>query len=86
MLSYTVPETHEKPVNHGLFLFLAVPCCPTLSLLSLYAMVYAGHISITCGHTRMKRTDIKRRPLSDTVLSKLEPELKTYRELDGNGL
>lgn len=34
----------------------------------------------------MKRTDIKRRPLSDTVLAKLEPELKTYRELDSNGL
>jgi hypothetical protein len=26
----------------------------------------------------MKRTDIKRRPLSDTVLANLEPELKEY--------
>ena len=34
----------------------------------------------------MKRTDIKRRPLSDTVLANLEPELKEYRELDGEGL
>ena len=34
----------------------------------------------------MKRTDIKRRPLSDTVLPNLEPELKEYRELDGDGL
>ena len=34
----------------------------------------------------MKRTDIKRRPLSDTVLANLEPELKEYRELDGDGL
>jgi len=34
----------------------------------------------------MKRSEIKRRPLSDTVLSNLESELKDYRELDGNGL
>ncbi|MFL9555763.1 tyrosine-type recombinase/integrase [Acinetobacter baumannii] len=34
----------------------------------------------------MKRSEIKRRPLSDTVLSNLESELKDYRELDGHGL
>lgn len=34
----------------------------------------------------MKRTDIKRLPLSYTVLANLEPELKEYRELDGDGL
>lgn len=34
----------------------------------------------------MKRTEIKRRPLSDTVLANLEAEEKEYRELDGNGL
>lgn len=34
----------------------------------------------------MKRNEIKRRPLSDTVLANLEPECKEYRELDGNGL
>ncbi|MCE8053185.1 tyrosine-type recombinase/integrase [Halomonas daqingensis] len=34
----------------------------------------------------MKRSQIKRRPLADTVLSSLEPEAKEYRELDGNGL
>lgn len=34
----------------------------------------------------MKRTDIKRRPLADTVLATLEPESKEYRELDGDGL
>jgi len=38
------------------------------------------------GYKKMKRTDIKRRPLADTVLATLEPELKEYRELDGNGL
>ena len=34
----------------------------------------------------MKRSQIKRRPLADTVLASLEPEDKDYRELDGNGL
>ncbi|MCU4495796.1 tyrosine-type recombinase/integrase [Acinetobacter ursingii] len=34
----------------------------------------------------MKRAEIKRRPLSDTVLANLEPEEREYRELDGNGL
>lgn len=34
----------------------------------------------------MKRSDIKRRPLADTVLATLEPEAKEYRELDGNAL
>ncbi|MBI6668356.1 integrase [Pseudomonas syringae] len=34
----------------------------------------------------MKRSEIKRRPLSDTTLAGLEPELKEYRELDANGL
>ncbi|WP_278959381.1 tyrosine-type recombinase/integrase [Aquipseudomonas alcaligenes] len=34
----------------------------------------------------MKRSEIKRRPLADTVLATLEPESSAYRELDGNGL
>lgn len=34
----------------------------------------------------MKRTAIKKRPLSDTTLVSLEPEDKDYRELDSNGL
>lgn len=34
----------------------------------------------------MKRTEIKRRPLSDTTIAGLEPETKEYRELDGSGL
>lgn len=34
----------------------------------------------------MKRSQIKRRPLADTVLAALEPEAKVYREHDGNGL
>ena len=34
----------------------------------------------------MKRSEIKKRPLSPAVLDGLEPELKEYRELDGSGL
>lgn len=34
----------------------------------------------------MKRSQIKRRPLADTVLASLEPEEKEFRELDGDGL
>ena len=34
----------------------------------------------------MKRKDIKRRPMADTVLATLEAEPTEYRELDGNGL
>lgn len=35
---------------------------------------------------KMKRSEIKRLPLSDTALFGLEPEEKVYREKDGNGL
>ncbi len=34
----------------------------------------------------MRRSEIKRRPLADTVLASLEPDDKEYREVDGNGL
>lgn len=34
----------------------------------------------------MKRSEIKKRPMADTVLASLEPEDKEYRELDGAGL
>jgi hypothetical protein len=34
----------------------------------------------------VKRSEIKRRPLSDTALASIEPETREYRELDGNGL
>lgn len=34
----------------------------------------------------MKRSEIKRRPLADTVLATLEPDDKEYRELDGSSL
>lgn len=34
----------------------------------------------------MKRNEIKKRPMADTVLASLEPAATEYRELDGNGL
>lgn len=34
----------------------------------------------------MKRSAIKKRPLSDTTLLNLEPENKDYRERDSNSL
>lgn len=34
----------------------------------------------------MKRSQIKRRPLADTVIVSLEPEVREYRELDSDGL
>ena len=43
-------------------------------------------ISRTEGYTDVKRSEIKRRPLSDTVLASIEPETREYRELDGSGL
>lgn len=40
---------------------------------------------LTLAYT-MKRSEIRRRPLSDTALFALEPEEKVYREHDGGGL
>ncbi len=66
-------------------LFLVVPCCFWLCLAAVYASVYTGE-KIELRHTRMKRQEIKRRPMADTTLAKLEPEASVYREHDGNGL
>ena len=51
-----------------------------------YTALYIAHFVELAGVQAMKRTEIKRRPLSDTVLANLEPESKEYRELDGEGL
>ena len=48
--------------------------------------MYIARFIESVGVQAMKRAEIKRRPLSDTVLATLEPESKEYRELDGNGL
>ncbi len=52
----------------------------------MYAPVYATG-KIEQRHTStMKRQDIKRTPLADSVLASLEPEPSIYRVHDGNGL
>ena len=40
----------------------------------------------TDGYKEMKRTEIKRRPLADTVIASLEADSKEYREHDGNNV
>ena len=52
----------------------------------MYTALYIARFIESVGVQAMKRTEIKRRPLSDTVLANLEPEAKEYRELDGEGL
>ena len=52
----------------------------------MYTALYIARFIESVGVQAMKRTEIKRRPLSDTVLANLEPESKEYRELDGDGL
>ena len=61
--------------------------------LSLSPSIQTHHVSSpvprpkieTKGYKEMKRTEIKRRPLADTVLATLEPDTKEYREHDGIG-
>lgn len=52
----------------------------------MYASLYAKLCGIHTTARSMKRSQIKRRPLADTVLTSLEPEEKIYRELDSPGL
>ena len=52
----------------------------------MYLALYPLYFIELAGVQAMKRSDIKRRPFSDTVLANLEPEEKEYRELDGEGL
>lgn len=48
----------------------------------MYGVLY-GRENSEVSHTSMKRTEIKRRPLADTVLTSLEPESTEYRESYG---
>ncbi|MDT4800555.1 Prophage integrase IntS [compost metagenome] len=52
----------------------------------MYPRVYPLGFLEPRGYTDVKRAEIKRRPLSDTVLASIEPEPREYRELDGSGL
>ena len=51
----------------------------------MYTPVY-NRAFLELGWTGLKRSEIKRRPLADTVLASLEPESTAYREHDGGGL
>lgn len=42
----------------------------------MYTALYIAHFVELAGVQAMKRTEIKRRPLSDTVLANLEPNQK----------
>lgn len=66
-------------------LFQVVPYCIMPAQLLVYTGLYTRR-KIEPGYTSMKRHEIKRRPMADTVLASLEPESKPYREHDGGGL
>lgn len=67
-------------------LFLVVYHCFPLYLSPLYPRVYPWEILEPRGYRPLKRSEIKRKPLSDTALASIEPETREYRELDSNGL
>lgn len=63
-----------------------MPAYTPLHALALCMPAYMLMQKMNLGIQKMKRKDIKRRPLSDTALSGLEPEATAYREKDGDGL
>lgn len=67
-------------------LFLVVSTHIPLYLCPLYPRVYPYGLLELMGYTDVKRSEIKRRPLSDTALASIEPETREFRELDGNGV
>lgn len=85
-MSTAVYETPQEARLVRVFLFLAVYSYLPLALPTLYAPVYASEIIEPEAYKAMKRSEIKRRPLSDTTLAGLEPEPSAYRELDSPGL
>jgi integrase len=60
--------------------------CTYTALSAVYTVMYTGRLIELAVYKAMKRTQIKKRPMSDTTLATLEPEANEYRELDGNGL
>lgn len=77
--------THKAPQLRGFLCLYAFQRVPT-ALLTVYPSVYPLRYCEPLGYMDMKRTEIKRRPLADTVLATLEPEAKEYRERDSAGL
>lgn len=67
-------------------LFLVVYRYFPLYLSSLYTRMYPWEILEPRGYRPLKRSEIRRKPLSDTALASIEPETREYRELDSNGL
>ncbi len=49
---------------------------------TVYTVLYIAHFIELTGLQAVKRSEIKRRPLSDTTIANLEAEEKEYRELD----
>lgn len=60
--------------------------CTYTALSAVYTVMYTDRLIELAVYKAMKRTQIKKRPMSDTTLATLEPEANEYRELDGNGL
>jgi len=80
---YETPRK-ARPVRALLFLLVYLHLPSYCS--SVYPTVYPQASLEPRGYTGVKRSEIKRRPLSDTALASIEPETGEYRELDGNGL
>ncbi|ENA36114.1 hypothetical protein HMPREF1487_05479 [Pseudomonas sp. HPB0071] len=68
------------------FLFLDAYIYSRIAFPAVYACLYAWIKFEPAAYKRMKRSEIKRRPMADTTLASLEPETVAYRELDGKGL
>jgi len=64
-------------------LFLAIRPFPPLPRPTMYPLLYHARKLKLRGYKGMKRTEIKRRPLADTVLATLEPDTNEYPEHDG---
>src|SRR5690625_3928951 len=77
--------TFKAPPLRGFLCPYAYQRTP-IALRTVYPSVYPLRKPEPMGYTQMKRFEIKRRPLADTVLATLEPEAKEYRELDEKGL
>lgn len=79
---------HREPRETGFLAGFFVPACFALYPFSashgVHPYVHSAK-ALTLVY-RMKRSEIKKRPLADTVLASLEPEQVEYRENDGNGL
>ncbi len=84
LLMTTTPPRKARPVRALLFLLVYLYLSSYCS--SVYPTVYPQASLEPRGYTGVKRSEIKRRPLSDSALASIEPETGEDRELDGNSL